>query len=99
MRIVLAACLALLAVPLAADGAREQDCRYQAQVAAAVQQARLQGVGERNLPGAIARTNPGWPERYNNAIAIFAAEMYRRRKSELRNVDIGAQWLQMCMSQ
>jgi hypothetical protein len=99
MRIILATCLALLAAPLAAESAKQEDCRYQAQVARAVQQARMQGVSERNLPDAIARTNPGWPERYNNAIPIFAAEMYRRKKNELRDVDIGAQWLEMCLSQ
>ena len=99
MRTALAACLVLLATPLAAESAKEQGWRYQAEVAAAVQQARMNGVSERNLPDAIARTNPGWPDRYNNAIPIFAGEMYRRKKSELRDVDIGAQWLQMCMSQ
>lgn len=78
---------------------REQDCRYQADVAAAVQKARLDGVRERKLAEAIAKTNPAWPDRYNNAIPIFAGEIYRRKKRELRKVDIGAQWMQMCMSQ
>ena len=99
MRTALAACLVLLATPLAAESAKEQDCRYQAEVAAAVQQARMNGVSERNLPDAIARTNPGWPERYNNAIPVLGGAVYQLKKHDLRVVDLGEQWMAMCMSQ
>lgn len=97
--LIAAACLSLLALPGVAESAKEQDCRYQAQVAAAVQQARLKGVSQRKLVETITAADPGWPARYNNAIPIFAGEMYRMKKADLRDVDIGAQWLQMCLQQ
>ena len=77
---------------------KEQDCRYQAQVAAAVQKARLDGVRRRKVAAAIARSGPDWPARYNNAIPIFVDAIYGMKKRALRKVDLGAQWMEMCMS-
>lgn len=102
--LIAAALLALTAGAAVADdaadkkAAHEQDCRYQADVAAAVQKARLKGVRERKISEAIAKTNPTWPARYNNAIPIFAGEIYQKKRRELRKVDLGEQWMQMCMS-
>lgn len=97
--VIAAILLTAAAVPAAGQSEKETDCRYQAQVAAAVQQARLDGVPERDLARTIAAGNPGWPDRYNNAIPVLAGEIYKVKKRDLRKVDLGAQWLQMCMSQ
>lgn len=100
MRLAIAAALALAtAVPALAQNEKELDCQYQSQVAAAVQKARMDGVSERNLAAAIAETNPGWPERYNRAIPLLGGEVYKLRKQDLKVIDLGAQWMTMCMSQ
>lgn len=100
MRIAVAATLCVfLAMPAWADSEKEQDCRYQSQVAAAVQKARLDGVAERNVERRIVESNPTWPERYNRAIPVLAGAIYQENKSMLRKVDLGAQWMEMCMSQ
>ncbi len=99
-RLTVALLAVSVAVPLRAqEDEKEQDCRYQAQVVAAVQKARLEGVRERDLVDAIARTDPGWPDRYNNAIPILAGAVYQLKKRDLRKVDLAAQWLDMCMQQ
>lgn len=99
-RLIVALLAVSVALPLRAqEDEKEQDCRYQAQVVAAVQKARLEGVRERDLADAIARTGPDWPERYNNAIPIFAGAVYQLEESELRKIDLAAQWMDMCMQQ
>ena len=67
-------------------------------MAAAVQKARLDGVREKKVAEAIARTNPDWPARYNNAIPIFVGAVYGMKKRALRKVDLGAQWFEMCLA-
>ncbi|MFV0514012.1 MAG: hypothetical protein ACK5MY_10350 [Jhaorihella sp.] len=99
MRLAIAATLVLAAAPASAENAKETDCRYQAQVAAAVQKARMDGVPERGLAEAIAKTNPTWPERYNNAIPVLGGAVYQLKKHDLRVVNLGEQWMAMCMSQ
>ncbi|MCA0869634.1 hypothetical protein LCL97_02235 [Seohaeicola saemankumensis] len=99
IRPIAALCLILAAAPGFAESDKETDCRYQSEVAAAVQKARLDGVREQELIQAIAATNPQWPERYNNAIPILGGEIYKLKKRDLRKVDLGAQWRQMCLSQ
>ena len=95
-----ALCLGLtLALPVSAQTEKEADCQYQADVAAAVQQARLGGVKERDVAGAIAATNPGWPARYNNAIPLLSAQFYQLKKRDLRNIDMGVVYKDACMSQ
>lgn len=96
---IAAVCLILAAAPGLAESAKEADCRYQSEVAAAVQKARLDGVREQDLPKAIAKTNPQWPERYNNAIPILAGEVYKLKKRDLKQINLGQQWNQMCLSQ
>lgn len=95
---VFPALLAGAVVAQEAQLSKEEDCRYQAQVAAAVQKARLDGVREKKVAEAIARSKPNWPARYNNAIPIFAGAVYGMKKRELRKVDLGAQWMEMCLS-
>lgn len=96
---IAATCLILAASAAFAQSEKETDCRYQADVAAAVQKARLDGVRERDLPKAIADGNPTWPDRYNNAIPVFAGEVYKLKKRDLKKIDLGAQWMEMCVAQ
>lgn len=77
---------------------KEKDCGYQAEVAGAVQQARLDGVSERNVRETIEASNPSWPERYSNAIPVFTAQIYQIRKRDLRKIDLRAEWLGTCMN-
>lgn len=77
IRLALLACL--LATPTLATETRgeiktdtkAESCAYQADVVAAIQQARLDRVKERDVPEAIAATNPTWPENYSVAIPLI----------------------------
>jgi hypothetical protein len=84
---------------LAEDVSKTEDCGYQADVVAAIQQARLDRVKETNLAEAIAETNPEWPERYNNAVTVLAGAIYRVKRRDLKDVDLGEQWKTACLSQ
>jgi hypothetical protein len=98
-RTALALCLACLAAPLAAQSDKEADCGYQADVAAAVQQARLEGVREARVAETIAASNPTWPARYNNAIPLLTAQFYQLKKRDLRDVDMRMVYFDACMAQ
>lgn len=94
-------CLTLTA-PAAVNAqqlSKEQDCAYQAAVAAAVKDARMDRVPEEKLAEHITGQSPDWPERYNNAIPILGGAIYQVDKKQLSETDIGAQWMEMCMSQ
>lgn len=97
LRIVLA--VALLATPLAAEETKEQSCKYQADVVAAIQKARLDRVKERDVPQAIADTGPTWPENYNAAIPLIAPWVYEQKMRDVRKKDLGAAWLELCLQQ
>lgn len=97
LRLVLIASLA--ATPLLAAETPEQSCAYQADVVAAVQQARLDRVKERDVPEAIAATNPEWPENYNAAIPLMAPWVYEQKMKVIRNDDLSAVWKDLCIAQ
>lgn len=102
MRYLIAlAVAAMLSAPARAetDTDKRQDCQYQADVAAAVQRARLDGVREARVAETIAAGNPAWPERYSRAIPILAGEIYKLKKRDLRKVDLGRQWMTACMAE
>ncbi|TMV08043.1 hypothetical protein FGK63_11395 [Ruegeria sediminis] len=96
-RLALAA--TLLASPLAAAETKQQSCQYQADVVAAIQQARLDRVKERQVPQAIADTNPSWPENYNAAIPLITPWVYEQKMRDVREKDLGAAWLELCLKQ
>lgn len=98
MILPLAASLTLMATSGSAQTEKELDCGYQADVAGAVQQARLDGVSERKVESAIEETNPSWPARYSNAIPVFAAQIYAIKKRDLREIDLRSEWLATCMN-
>ncbi|MBL3703018.1 hypothetical protein GI582_09975 [Sulfitobacter sp. BDSS02] len=96
IRLVLAA--ALLASPVMAEDSKEQSCIYQSQVVAAIQQARLDRVKEREVPDAIAQTNPTWPANYNAAIPLITPWVYEKKMRIVRNEDLGAAWKEVCLA-
>ena len=100
-RFALIATLTCLALPAAAQEniSKEADCRYQSDVVSAIQTARLDRVKEANLVEAIAETNPEWPEQYNNAVVVLAGPIYQIKRRDLKNVDLGEQWNEACLSQ
>jgi hypothetical protein len=95
--------IALIAALMAASPALGQDkqesCEYQAQMVAAIQQARLDRVAERDVPEALGKTEQTWPENYNNAIPLMAPWVYEQKMSVIRNEDLAAAWLDLCVQQ
>lgn len=88
----------VLAGPALAISEKEQDCTYQADVAGAVQKARLDGVPQKDVTAAIKKAGTTWPERYDNAIPILAAHIYGLKKRQLRKADLRAEFLNTCLT-
>ena len=88
-----------LASPALADDSKAESCRYQADVVGAIQKARLERVKERDVPGAIADTNPAWPANYNAAIPLIAPWVYEQKMRDIREKDLSAAWLELCLKQ
>ncbi len=97
LRIAIVALLA--ATPLAAQEAKNQDCQYQADVVAAIQQARLDRVKERDVPDAVAASSPTWPDNYNAAIPLITPWVYEQKMRDIRKKDLAAAWLELCLQQ
>lgn len=94
------ALVALLAAsPLAAAETKQESCQYQADVVAAIQQARLDRVKERDVPAAVAATSPSWPKNYNAAIPLIAPWVYQQKMRDVRDQDLSAAWLELCLKQ
>lgn len=90
--------LALLAAPALAQDSKEVSCGYQAQVVAAIQQARLDRVRERDVPETIAASNPTWPENYNAAIPLITPWVYEKRMRVVRQNDLSEAWKEVCLA-
>ncbi len=92
---------ALLAVflvaPVQASENKKESCKYQGQVMAAVQAARLDRVSQENVEEVILATDPVWPEQYSKAIPQLAAHVYAMKRRDLRNTDLGAIFEQQCL--
>ena len=84
---------------LAQELSKEESCGYQADVVAAVQQARLDRVSERKVPEAVAATDPTWPEGFNNAVPLITPWVYEQKMKDIRKEDLGAVWREMCLKQ
>jgi hypothetical protein len=99
VRILAATVIAALSLsaPALAKETKAQSCQYQAQVVAAIQKARLDRVRERDVPAAIAKTNPTWPENYNAAIPLITPWVYEQKMRDVRNKDLGAVWNDICI--
>ncbi|MBD3662517.1 hypothetical protein [Sulfitobacter aestuariivivens] len=98
--IMAAAAAALVATsgPGLAASKKETDCTHQAAVVAAVQKARLDRVRERQVKETVLAGEVTWPERYNAAIPLFTAEVYKLKMKDVKNTDISAQWMDVCMA-
>jgi hypothetical protein len=94
---VVAAVLAT-AGPGFAASKKEKECGYQADIVAAVQQARLNRVKERKVPEVVMAGEVTWPERYNVTIPIFAGEMYKLKVRDLKDTNQGEEWLKLCLA-
>ena len=78
---------------------KELDCGYQADVAGAVQQARLDGVSERKVESAIEETNPSWPARYSNAhTGVCLRRSMRSKNATCARLELRSEWLATCMN-
>ncbi len=97
IRLALVACL--LASPVLSAETKEETCGHQADVVAAIQQARLDRVAEREVPAAIAATNPTWPENYNAAIPLITPWVYEKKRKVIKNEDLSAAWKELCLQQ
>lgn len=97
VRIMAAAIVAAsLVSPVSAQENKAESCQYQAQVVAAIQKARLDRVRERNVPDAIAKTNPTWPANYNAAIPLITPWVYQQKMRDIRTKDLGEVWNDIC---
>jgi hypothetical protein len=99
IRFAIAAVLTLTAAPAFAQDSKEESCTFQAQVVSAIQQARLDRVGERDVSAHIAAQDNAWPEKYNNAIPLIAPWVYEQKRRVVRNEDLGAAWSELCLQQ
>jgi type II secretory pathway pseudopilin PulG len=96
--VVIAAVVAALGGPAMAASKKETDCAHQAAVVAAVQQARIDRVGERKVPAHVA-ANATWPDRYNTAIPLVTPWVYEMKMRDVRAQDLSSAWQEMCLAQ
>jgi glutaredoxin-related protein len=94
---------ALIAASASVAGAatkKDRDCTYQGQVVAAVQQARLDRVKERDVRSHV-EAKADWPEQYNNTIPLLAGWIYGSdvKMKDLREKNFGAAWREICLAQ
>lgn len=93
-----AATLAVLSVaPAMAAETKEESCKYQGQVMAAVQSARMDRVRLEKVEEVILASDPKWPEQYSKAIPQLAQHVYAMKRRDLRNADLGAVFEQQCL--
>ena len=65
---------------------------------AAVQQARIDRIGERKVPAHVA-AKATWPDRYNTAITLVTPWVYEMKMRDVKSQDLSAAWKEMCLSQ
>lgn len=100
LRLTCAAALAfpIVSTPAAAQDSKEDSCRFQGLVMAAVQDARLKRVKEDNAEAKILASDPEWPEQYSKAIPQLVKHVYAQKRSDLRGVDLGAAFEEQCLA-
>ena len=99
IRFAALAMLAVAATPALAQETKEESCALQAQVVAAIQQARLDRVAEREVSDHILAQNPTWPEKYNNAIPLIVPWVYEQKRRTIRNESLADAWSELCLQQ
>ncbi|WP_299632059.1 hypothetical protein [uncultured Roseobacter sp.] len=96
LRYSLVLALAWTAFPVLAQEDKEVLCGHQADIVAAIAQARLDRVSERKLPEALAETAT-WPENYNVMIPVLAPHLYGLKRKDIRNTDWRGATFEQCM--
>ncbi|GFE52027.1 hypothetical protein So717_37800 [Roseobacter cerasinus] len=99
VRFILAAALAVTAAPALAETEKEVSCGYQAEVVAAIRQARLDRVKERDVEKTVLAGEPSWPENFNNAIPLVTPWIYEMPRKDVRDNDLAAVWKDACLAQ
>lgn len=77
---------------------RQAQCRFQAELAGAVQQARLDRVQQDNVLNKLKQDNPDWPAAVDQAIPPLVNFVYSIKRRDLRGVDLEAQTYQSCLA-
>jgi hypothetical protein len=87
-----------LALPAVAETEKEISCRHQAEVVAAVRQARLDRVNERKVQARVLEGDPVWPEKYNAIIPIVTPWIYELSRKDVRDNDLAQVWNEGCLA-
>ncbi|EAQ45690.1 hypothetical protein MED193_08553 [Roseobacter sp. MED193] len=87
----------LLASPAYAADNKEDSCKYQGQVMAAVQAARLDRVSKADVEQSILDSAPEWPEQYSKAIPQLAEHIYAMKRRDLKATEFGPLLEQQCL--
>ncbi len=81
-----------------AQDSKEDSCRYQGAVMAAVQDARMTRVKQEKAEANILESEPDWPAQYSKAIPQLVEHVYAMKRRDLRNIDLGAVFEEQCLS-
>ena len=84
--------------PALAASKKEESCMHQAAVVAAVQQARLDRVKEREVPATV-QAQATWPKDFNTAIPLVTPWVYEMKMRDVKKSDLSAAWKEMCLAQ
>ena len=84
--------------PALAASKKEESCTHQAAVVAAVQQARLDRVKEREVPATV-QAQASWPDDFNTAIPLVTPWVYEMKMRDVKKSDLSAAWKEMCLAQ
>lgn len=98
VRLVIAFALATIGTPMLAEASKEESCRYQGQVMAAVQKARMDRVSKDKAEATILGSNPTWPAEYSQAIPPLVDQVYSMKRRDLRKNDLGPLFEQQCLA-
>lgn len=79
-----------------ANSEKREYCSHQGDIVAALRQAKLDRVPERQAEAHVI-ASATWPAKYNPAVPIYVGEIYKIKRRDLKNTDLGAQWTQTCM--
>lgn len=96
MKHIAGAIVALALAAPAAAASRDEVCGYMADVAGALQQARLAGVPEERAGAHVLEAGPDWPDNYDRAIAPMTPWVYSQDMGQLSQADLPALWRQTC---
>ncbi|MFK7835372.1 MAG: hypothetical protein AB8B60_04065 [Sulfitobacter sp.] len=101
MRLGLATVMALgMVAPIGAEASSDKavSCGHQAEVVAAIQQARLDRVKERKVQAHVME-NATWPDNFNTAIPLLTPWVYEMKMRDVREADLAAAWTELCLAQ